>query len=314
MTVMAIFMLQPVCGQRLLNKLKEKVEERVERKVDERVDRKVDEEVDKQLDKIEESLEQNQNSTPDEENPERASDEQRVQRMLKGLGVSGDPVPVEDSYDYNNLIQMHIESFDKNGKIENEGEFVTHFNPRTKSMAYEIISGNMGQPGQGMFIIDIKNEAIIILSEEKGEKTGLVYGIGAFFDKAGEELQDTELDETPENFLANPNLTKTGKTKTIAGYKCDEYKYSDEESETSFWITNDLKLDTRDYFNTLFKTNLYAKGFPWGYMMESTTIDKQSGEKSFMQVTRVDNNSGKRFSLSEYKVTNLGSFKMPQKE
>ena len=151
MTLMAVFMLQPVYGQRLLNKLKEKVEERVERKVEERVDRKVDEEVDKQLDKVEESLEQNQTSAPDKDSPEKASDEQRVQRMLKGLGVSGEPVPTEESYNYNNLIQMRIESFDKNGKIENEGEFVTHFNPQTQSMAYEVISGNMGEPGQGMF-------------------------------------------------------------------------------------------------------------------------------------------------------------------
>ena len=69
-----------------------------------------------------------------------------------------------------------------------------------------------------------------------------------------------------------------------------------------------------DYFNTLFKTNLYAQGFPWGYMMEVTTTDKQSGEKSFMQVTKVDNNSGKQFSLSDYKITNLGAVKMPKQE
>jgi hypothetical protein len=313
-TMMAVFILQPVYGQRLLNKLKEKVEERVERKVEERVDRKVDEEVDKQLDKVEESLEQNQSSAPGEESPERASDEQRMQRMLKGLGIAGDPVPIEESYSFDNLIQMHIKSSDKNGKTDSEGEFVTHFNPQANSMAYEVISGNMGQPGQGLFIIDIKNEAIIILSEEKGEKAGLVYGIGSFFGGDIQETEDIQSDETPENFLANPNLSKTGRTKTIAGYKCDEYKYSDEETESNIWITNDLKLDTRDYFNTLFKTNMYAKGFPWGYMMESTTIDKQSGEKSFMQVTKVDNNSGRRFSLSDYKITNLGSVKIPEQK
>ena len=312
--VITVFFLQPVHGQKFLNKLKEKVEEKVENKIEERAERKVDESIDKQLDKVEEAVEQNEPSATGEEGGGKTSDEQRMQRMLKGLGISGDPVPVETSYSFNNLIQMHIESFDKDGKLNSEGEFVTHFNPNTTSMAYEVISGNMGQPGQGLFIIDMKNEAVIILSEEEGKKSGLVYGIGAFFGKESEELQNTELDETPENFLANPNLSKTGKTKNIAGYKCDEYKYSDEESESHIWITNDLKLDTRDFFNTLFKTNMYAKGFPWGYMMESTTIDKETGEKSFMQVTKVDNNSDKRFSLSDYTMTNLGSFKMPPQE
>ncbi|NLO02408.1 MAG: DUF4412 domain-containing protein [Bacteroidales bacterium] len=311
---MTLFFFQPVYGQRLLNKLKEKVEEKVEKKVEERAERKLDESIDKQLDKVEESLEQNNTSPSDEAGSERGSDEQRMQRMLKGLGIAGDPVPVENSYNYNNLIQMHIESFDKSGKKENEGEFVTHFNPQTNSMAYEVISGNMGEPGQGKFIIDVKNEAIIILSEDNGEKAGLVYGIGSFFGEESELMQDIQSEATPEEILANPNLSKTGKTKTIAGYKCEEYKYSDEESESLIWVTNDLKLDTRDYFNTLFKTNLYAQGFPWGYMMEVTTTDKQSGEKSFMQVTKVDNNSGKQFSLSDYKITNLGAVKMPKQE
>jgi len=49
-------------------------------------------------------------------------------------------------------------------------------------------------------------------------------------------------------------------------------------------------------------------------MMEATTIDKESGEKSVMQVTRVDSNSNTRFNLSDYQITNLGSFTMPSGE
>lgn len=73
-------------------------------------------------------------------------------------------------------------------------------------------------------------------------------------------------------------------------------------------------MNTQDFFSTLFKTNLYARGAPWGYMMEATSTDKVSGEKSFMQVTRVDANSNTRFNLADYKVTNLGSFTIPQGE
>jgi hypothetical protein len=73
-------------------------------------------------------------------------------------------------------------------------------------------------------------------------------------------------------------------------------------------------MNTRDFFSTLFKTNLYARGVPWGYMMEATTLDKKTGEKSVMQVTRADANSNTRFNLSDYKITNLGSFTMPSGE
>ena len=90
--------------------------------------------------------------------------------------------------------------------------------------------------------------------------------------------------------------------------------FIDEDSESEIWITKDLKMNTRDFFSTLFKTSLYSRGVPWGYMMEATTIDKKTGEKTFMQVTRVDEKSNLRFSLADYQITNLGSFTMPQVE
>jgi hypothetical protein len=304
---------QPAHSQRLLRKIQNKVQERVEEKVEERAEKKVDEAIDNQLDKIEESLERNESGSTGSATTREEKDLQRqarMQNLLKGIGMSGEPVPVADSYSFNHLIQMHIESYDKNGKKESEGEFITHLNPDSKSMAYQMISGDLGQPGQGMFIIDAENGATIILSEENGEKTGLVYGMGAFFSSIGEAYEEESIEETPEAYLLNPNVTKTGRTKTIAGYKCEEYKYNDEESESEIWITTDLKMNTQDFFSTLFKTSLYSHGIPWGYMMEATTVDKETGEKSFMQVNRVDTSSNTRFSMADYQVTNLGSFQM----
>jgi hypothetical protein len=307
--------IQPVHGQRILRKLQEKVQEKVEEKVEERADKKIDEAIDKQLDKIEESLENESDSVSGDIGSRTDRDrEQRMQNILKGIGVSGEPVPVADNYTFDHMIEMHVESFDKNGKKESEGEFITHLSKNSKSMAYQVVSGDMGNPGQGMFIIDAENGATIILNEENGEKTGIVYGMGAFFSSIGETYEEENLEETPEAYLANPNVKKTGRTKTIAGYKCEEYKFNDEETESEVWITQDLKMNTQDFFSTLFKTNLYARGVPWGYMMEATSLDKESGEKSVMQVTRVDANSNARFNLSDYQITNLGSFTMPSGE
>ncbi len=85
--------------------------------MNERIDNKVDETLDKKLDEIEDSLEKD--AEPGSEansRQEGRSSEQRVQNLLKGLGVSGEPVSVADSYSFNQLIEMHVESFDKKGK------------------------------------------------------------------------------------------------------------------------------------------------------------------------------------------------------
>lgn len=301
---------QPVHGQRLLRVLQNKVEE----KVNQRVEKKVDDAIDKQLDKIEESMESDQESKESPSATREQRDqirEQRAQNILKGLGMSGEPVPVADSYSFNQLIEMRVESFNKSGKKKSEGDFITHLSSDSKSLAYQVVSGDMGQAGQGMFIIDSENGAAIILNDEKGEKTGIVYGMGALFSSLGQTINEEEIPETQEEYLANPNVKKTGRTKTIAGYKCEEYKYEDESSSSEVWITKDVKMNAQDFFSNLFKVNLYARGVPWGYMMETTTVDKNSGEKSIMQVKRVENNINTRFNMTEYQLTNIGSLGMP---
>lgn len=303
--------LQSAYGQRLLKDFKEKTQQKIEQKLNEKANEKVDNEIDKQLDKLEESLDndsvQNKNSSGD-------ASQQRSMRMLKGLGIAGEPIPIAESYSFDQLIQMHIESFDNTGKKISEGEFITLLNKDGKCMAYQAVSGDMAQTGQAFFIIDTDKKATIILSDEKGKKTGLVYGLGTLMEQPAETYDDKAAEETPEFYTANPNVKKTGRTKTISGYKCEEYVLSDEDSEAEVWLTRDFKMKTNDFFSTVFKVEMAASGMGWGYLMESTSVQKDTGEKSVMQVTKVDPNANKKVIMSDYQVTNMGNIKIPQGE
>jgi len=310
----SVLVTQSTKGQGLLKNLKKQTQRNIEKRVEERALEKADKEIDKQLDKVEEAIFKDEDSETENEEAGayKSRSEQRMTDMIKKMGVGGEPVPIQDSYSFNNLIHMHIESYKENGKKTSEGEFITHLSTESGIMGYEFVSGDMAEPGLGLIIVDAKNGATIMLSEEKGKKTGLVYGLGTFSQTVQDEsLEDLDLSETPDSYLANPNVNKTGRTKTIAGYKCDEFKYTDEYSESNIWITKDLKMNTKDFFSTLFKTSLYSHGMGWGYMMEATTINKDNGEKSIMTVTEVDNNSNKTIVMNEYEVTNLGSFAPP---
>jgi len=312
LVTLSFLIIQPANGQKLLKKLRDKAKHKVEKKLEDEADKKIDQ----GLDKVEDSLEKedktsNTDSIAKKDN--NAEMQNRMQGMLKNFGMSGEPVPYNDNYNFDYLIQMHIESFNQSGEQISNGEFITHLDHDSKGMAYEVISGDMAKPGQAMFIIDPLNGTMIIMSHEKGKKTAIVYGIGSFFESLGTTTykEEVDLSETPETYLANPNVKKTGKTKIIAGLKCEEYIYNDENTVSEIWITKDMKMNTQDYFGTLFKTSLYSHGMGWGYMMEVTSKNKDSGEKSIMKVTKVDKNSNVKFNLSEYQVTNLGSFQMP---
>ena len=313
--VFSVFMVQSASGQKLLRDIKNRAQQKVEDRVEQRANEKVDKEIDKQLDKVEEAIfndEEKKSENIENKGASNNNSEERLNNMMKRMGVGGEPVPVESAYAFDNLVQMHVESFDEKGKKISDGEFITHLSNDSKSMAYEFISGDMAQPGMGFIIIDAKNNATIILSEENGQKTGLIYGLGSFLQNAGaNNVDDIDFSETPESYLANPNVEKTGRSKTIAGLSCEEYKYTDENTVSNVWITKDLKMNTQDFFSTLFKTAVYSHGMGWGYMMEATSVNKENGEKSVMEVTKVDKNSNKKVVMSDYQVTNLGSFGAP---
>lgn len=300
--------------KKIKNKTQEKIEQKVEERAQERVDKEVDKQMDKQLDKVEDAIfnDEEYDST-DGEAGSTSRSEKRMTDMIKRMGVGGEPVPIQDSYSFQTLIQMHIESENKKGEKTSEGEFITHLSTESGILGYEFVSGDMAESDLGFIIIDAINKATIILSEEKGKKTGLVYGLGTFWGEVQEEsMEELDFSETPDTYLSNPNVSKTGKTKTIAGYKCEEYKYTDEYSDSNIWITKDIKMNSKDFFGMLFKTSLYSHGMGWGYMMEATTVNKESGEKSTMIITEVNENSNKKVLMSDYEVTNLGSFTTPE--
>ncbi len=313
-TFLAFFIVQTANGQRFIEKLKRKAQEKIEQRVDE----KVDKELDKNLDKLENSLDSlgNDQSGDEEGGWGEAAMQNRMNAMMKGFGMSGEPVPVENSYTFNQLVQMHIETYDNETKETHNGEFITYLNASTGNLAYKVVSDDMDDNNQGLFIIDSKNKAIIMLNDKEGEKTGLVYGFGSFFEDMDDyETDEMETDEElPDMTVFNPDVKKTGKTKKIAGYECEEYTYNTEEEESEFWISKELKTSERDFFGTLFKTSALTNGMGYGYVMESNSKDKLTGDIDKMQVTRVDNNTHSTFGLSSYQITNLGTFQMPAEQ
>lgn len=308
--VVLIAFAEPASAQGFLNKLSKKVQDKIEKKVEKKVDDKVDEKVDEELDKVFEGQDE------DESMDDTDRDAARLQKMMKGFGMSGEPVPVEDDYTFDSKLQMHIETYNKDGKQESDGDFITYLDSKGKNFAYQFIGGDMQEKGKGMFIMDLKNKAMIILSEDerRGERQGVVYGLDmSEMDDWDEEVyNDLEEEEVPDVAMS-PYVKKTGRTKSIEGYKCEEYLYNnpEDEVEASFWVSKDVKISTRDFMGALLKMSSYSHGMPWGFVMESESTDTETGERSIMRVTDLDTNANKKFSLSGYKITNIGSMQIP---
>ncbi|WP_372774176.1 DUF4412 domain-containing protein [Mangrovibacterium sp.] len=295
-------------GQSILNKLGKKLEKKVNEKVEQKVDDKVDEQLDESLDELFEG-----DSAANRGESSESREQERLSKIMKGIGMTGEPVPIENSYKFKSKFQMHFESYDAAGKKESEGEFISWANPAGKNFAYEFISGDVGNEGNGLIIMDVKNKAMIILANQEKEKTGIVYG---FDPNTFAEMNDSVFVEDyddPESIYLNAYLKKTGKSKSILGYNCDEYHYDNPEEDTkaNFWISKDVDISTKDMMSSIFKSASYSNGMPAGFIMESESWDTKTKERNLMKVTDIDNDANRNFELSAYQLTNLGTMKIP---
>lgn len=302
-----------ISAQGFLDRVTKKASEKVEEKAEERAERKLDEKIDEGFDQAEEALE----SEKEEQTQSKTSVEERNQRrlgaMMKKMGVSSEPVPIADKYTFSSRMKMRYQNLDGDGKMRDEGEVVTYISPGEKNFAYEFLSGTpedvRGRPSKGIFIMDYANQATIILSDEDGEKTGVVYGLQLFGnDEMTEEGEEEYVDEYEEDVeFLREDVRKTGRTKNILGYKCEEYAFSTEEDEGNFWVTKDVKWKSEDAFGTIFRSAMYSHGIFNGFLMESESRDKETGEISRMQVTEIDEKTNVAFTPGDYQLTNLGS-------
>lgn len=308
----AVLFAQSAHAQSFLEKMAKKAAQKAEEKTEQQVEK----EMEKQLEKAFEEAEK-ADAGDEKESKDYEGDISKWAEKMAALGYSGESVPIEDAYTFTSSITMNLKTFDNEGNVSSDGIIKIYTNTGDETFAYEFISGELqgqDQMQKGIIIMDVKNQASIILNNEEGKRTGVVYGAKGLLadipDEDGE--QDVEMPENTD--YLDPRITKTGRIKDILGYQCEEYKYKDEESEGMAWITKEIEWDSEDFMMTMFKTSMYSHGIFGGFLMASETVDFAEGEKTTYEVMEINKKDNSSFVMSDYQVTNLGSFKMPESE
>lgn len=107
---------------------------------------------------------------------------------------------------------------------------------------------------------------------------------------------------------ASATVTKTGNTKKILGYTCEEYLIQDEKHKSNVWITTEIKLDYTKWSKAFGGQKGSASGSSefdgQGMMMEMTSYNKKGEAETHMIMTDYKEETTTK-SLSEYKVTAL---------
>lgn len=217
---------------------------------------------------------------------------------MDALGLTGN-VDYEPSYNFDAYIQMEITSYKKNGKLDEQILYDNYLHKQDAD--YAMVFKDKGN--QSTIIFDTKNGAMLILSDSDGEKTGFATGFDpeTLAENAEAYVEEEEYD------MDSYKPVKTGKTKNILGYSCDEYLVEDEETEVHMWVSEKLGKEMRkewmknqQTFGTMFAHAYYLNGMVLEY-----EVMEDNGEKTIMQVTKIDMNHSHSVSTSAYAIMSM---------
>jgi hypothetical protein len=273
-------------------------------KTNNRLDQRIDQGIDKGLDSIEgifkkkdkssknskgsnEEKSSPQGDHPSESTSSDAEAEAATMRAMQGM-FGGSSVPLPDSYSFDHNVDMSVESFDKKGKSEGAQAMKMLFSDAQAVVGVQVTIDGM----QSVNVIDVEKKIMVMLMDMGTSKMAITLDLD-------QKWADVETDDTA---YENPSFKKTGRTKTILGYKCDEYVMEEDGDRNEFWVTRDEFLDVYKAFGMMNASSPKGQSVvdhPGGMVMEMIGIAK-NGERTEMRVTAVNKNQSRSISTKGY--------------
>ena len=287
----------------LLRKLKKAASDGVSRAVEKTVEKEVEKATQRQLEKTFRNLYGDGDDNGDSESGQGSTDNPSYD-FSKVMGSINMNVDTESEYSFSGVAVMEIKSTNEKGKEEDPVIFNSFLSDNPNYYGMEFIDPDQKNKNEkSVIIMDHKNKATIILVENDEEKSSMAFGM----DWGG--MMENYSESTDNNPIENASFEKTGNTKDILGYTCEEYSMTSEDSEGSYWISKDPIEGLEGFWskNSPFVTkkmkeqnSSFYGSFPEGNIMEMTFKDKKEGNSSEMKIVKIDNSKPTKFDLADF--------------
>ncbi len=203
-------------------------------------------------------------------------------------------------YNFQQNTLMEMRSYDKKGELKKDGIQKMRFHFSTDPYnGIEPIDQEKGKAAFSIFEND-KNQIVSLMNND-GNKMAVVTKMNVKISSTSEK--DNKKNDTNEQ----PTITKTGRTKTICNYLCEEWtSVSKEGDKSEMWISKDVPLSMNGSFAMFSAQNRNMNmgdmsNYPQGYMMEITNYDN-NGEKFTMTCLEVNLQASKLVETAGYTV------------
>lgn len=239
-----------------------------------------------------------------------AEAEKAMKEMMSGdnaaklLEMMGNMMNAETRPVYKFPISMNLRITDyEKDKKDDVTDIKYHINSSEQTFAFIGKDEQRGANKKVMIIYDAKNSAMVMLDEK--EQSYMAMNTKAF---EGMDFEKMMKDHNGgKGSTPDIKCSKTGKTKTIQGYPCEEHVCVDKEkqSKAEVWVTDKVPVNiAKASKGTPFA--LYFSGLDdmKGMMMHGKFYEKNHLVAE-MEVTTVDTKSDYSINLSKYKKSDM---------
>jgi hypothetical protein len=232
--------------------------------------------------------------------------EQSAEKAGMDLGkLMGGKVDLKynEEYNFTSRLYMQTETYDKKDVLRMD--LYMYFNAKSPSVGVETKSLTSGQDNSGnvtsSMVMDGENKCFIILTDMNGTKMGIISPV--------QDGNAAPADSKAGKKSTVPVFTKTGNTKVIAGYKCDEYTYknSDDKTNGKVWFTKEanLNIDKRGWQQTGLSSYYGYAGFEGGLIMGSEAYNESGKLTTKSETKEINPNFAHSISVKGYSLRQM---------
>jgi hypothetical protein len=239
------------------------------------------------------------------------------QRMMNAMGFAN--VEFENQYNFNSSMSMDVENYDAQSDKASVITYTTYFNKSDESFAmrFSFKNEDTGEDESTLMIFDMKNHVMLMLAESGNEKSGMAFSIAPDGTDSGspDQLSTESSDDGHEEIIPDADFDsfnlwykKTGRTKSISGYTCEEYIWEDEQGRIEYWFSPEAQFDYSSAYNYISGFQALAMGGTTfsGMLMEMHHIDKETNNRTKLLVNDIKADNPSTIDIKDFQIMSFG--------
>jgi hypothetical protein len=230
--------------------------------------------------------------------------ESKLSYSLGAMGIENGTFEVAEVYSFDHSVKLRTVVYNQSDKASKEDVIDIYY---SNGSAMFGMSMSSAQTGLTHIVYDYANAQMITMMNSGGMKVGMSTG----FD-VEQILESQNMDTTgPVKF------EKTGETKNISGFSCDEYRIvnaseKDQDTQQFVWMTTDIDSDWMQSMtkiaqskNMLGMSKDISADIPQGTVIQMVTKDSKGNLKIVVSVEEINENESVDIQTSDYTFMNF---------